>query len=410
MRCQLIIGLFLLINSVNTSLNAQSSKLDLEQIMTGKDFTGYWPENHFWLPNGNILFSWNPENNLKSSNYLASEGTVSKVKLNKLSTFPSRNMVKHSSNSFYAYIKNGRIFKWESSLNNPKLIYQTYDNIYSVQLVKDSNKIYFVKNSTLCKINTLNCNYSEVLKFKMSTVKPSKSKQETYLKNQQLELFNFHKKSLLTKNDNENFNDSVNYWKRKPVEFKSGKIEDIFISADESSVIYIHKENNKTKKTHVWTKDKKYLDMMCYVGQNTLGYNHSDIDSEVIKKIKLGNMSTLNSPEEVELAEELLKIHNWANMVKFARSGGEANAMAIRIARAASRKDNVAICGYHGWHDWYLSVNLKNKNDLNDHLLPGLKPIGVPKKLMNTTHAFNYGDINQVYRIIKKYDVGRSLS
>ena len=163
---------------------------------------------------------------------------------------------------------------------------------------------------------------------------------------------------------------------------------------------------HKTKKTHVWTKDKKYLDMMCYVGQNTLGYNHSDIDSEVIKKIKLGNMSTLNSPEEVELAEELLKIHNWANMVKFARSGGEANAMAIRIARAASRKDNVAICGYHGWHDWYLSVNLKNKNDLNDHLLPGLKPIGVPKKLMNTTHAFNYGDINQVYRIIKKYDVG----
>ena len=156
MRCQLIIGLFLLINSVNTSLNAQSSKLDLEQIMTGKDFTGYWPENHFWLPNGNILFSWNPENNLKSSNYLANQGTVGKVKLNKLSTFPSRNMVKHSSNSFYAYIKNGRIFKWESSLNNPKLIYQTYDNIYSVQLVKDSNKIYFVKNSALCKINTLN--------------------------------------------------------------------------------------------------------------------------------------------------------------------------------------------------------------------------------------------------------------
>ena len=143
----------------------------------------------------------------------------------------------HSSNSFYAYIKNGRIFKWESSLNNPKLIYQTYDNIYSVQLVKDSNNIYFVKNSTLCKINTLDLNYVEVLKFKKSTVKPVKSNQETYLKNQQLELFNFHKKSLLVVKDYENFNDSVNYWKRKPIEFKSGKIEDIFISADESSVI-----------------------------------------------------------------------------------------------------------------------------------------------------------------------------
>ena len=145
--------------------------------------------------------------------------------------------------------------------------------------------------------------------------------------------------------------------------------------------------------------------MMCYVGQNTLGYNHNDIDNEVIKKIKLGNMSTLNSPEEVELAEELLRIHSWADMVKFARSGGEANAMAIRIARAASRKDNIAICGYHGWHDWYLSVNLKNKNDLNDHLLPELKPIGVPKKLINTTHAFNYGDIDQLYQIIKKHDL-----
>ncbi len=162
---------------------------------------------------------------------------------------------------------------------------------------------------------------------------------------------------------------------------------------------------HKTKKTHVWTEHKKYLDMMCYVGQNTLGYNHNDIDNEVIKKIKLGNMSTLNSPEEVELAEELLRIHSWADMVKFARSGGEANAMAIRIARAASRKDNIAICGYHGWHDWYLSVNLKNKNDLNDHLLPGLKPIGVPKKLINTTHAFNYGDIDQLYQIIKKHDL-----
>ncbi len=162
----------------------------------------------------------------------------------------------------------------------------------------------------------------------------------------------------------------------------------------------------KTKNTHVWTSpSKKYLDMMCYVGQNTLGYNNSEIDNEVIRKIKLGNMSTLNSPEEVELAQELLQIHKWADMVKFARSGGEANALAIRIARSASKKDHVAICGYHGWHDWYLSVNLKNKNNLNEHLLPGLKPLGVPKNLLNTTHAFNYGDINQLYKIIKKYDL-----
>ena len=143
----------------------------------------------------------------------------------------------------------------------------------------------------------------------------------------------------------------------------------------------------KTDKTHVWTDDKKkYLDMMCYVGQNTLGYNNPNVDKEVIRKIKLGNMSTLNSTEEVQLAEELLNIHKWAGMAKFARSGGEANALAIRVARAASKKDHVAICGYHGWHDWYLSVNLKNKNNLND--FQGLEPLGVPKILKNTVHPF----------------------
>lgn len=162
----------------------------------------------------------------------------------------------------------------------------------------------------------------------------------------------------------------------------------------------------KTDKTHVWTDDKKkYLDMMCYVGQNTLGYNNPNVDKEVIRKIILGNMSTLNSTEEVQLAGELLNIHKWAGMAKFARSGGEANALAIRVARAASKKDHVAICGYHGWHDWYLSVNLKNKNNLNAHLLPGLEPLGVPKNLKNTVHPFSYGNINQLYNIIKKFDL-----
>ena len=101
--------------------------------------------------------------------------------------------------------------------------------------------------------------------------------------------------------------------------------------------------------------------MLFLVGPNTLGYANSRIDNEVIKTIKKGNMSSLNCPEEVLLAENLISIHPWANKVKFARSGGEANAIAIRIARAASGRDKVAICGYHGWHDWYLSANLKDK-------------------------------------------------
>ena len=113
-------------------------------------------------------------------------------------------------------------------------------------------------------------------------------------------------------------------------------------------------------------------------------------------------MSTLNCPEEVELAEKLIKIHPWAGMAKFARSGGEANAMAIRIARAASKKDHIAICGYHGWHDWYLSTNLKNKNGLNEHLLPGLNPVGVPKVLKNTVHTFRNNDLKSLEKICKK--------
>ena len=162
----------------------------------------------------------------------------------------------------------------------------------------------------------------------------------------------------------------------------------------------------KSKGTYLWTLDnKKYLDMMCYVGHNTLGYSNNRIDDEVIKGVKLGNMTTLNSYEEIKLAENLIKLHPWADMAKFARSGGEANAIAIRIARAATKRDHIAVCGYHGWHDWYLSVNLKNKNGLDKHLLPGLKPLGVPSVLKNTTHPFEYGNIEQLYNIINKFDL-----
>ena len=79
-------------------------------------------------------------------------------------------------------------------------------------------------------------------------------------------------------------------------------------------------------------------------------------------------MTTLLCPEEVELAEKLIKLHPDFHMVRFARTGGEANAIAIRIARNFVKSDKVAICGYHGWHDWYLAANLK-KGSLDSHLL-----------------------------------------
>ena len=112
------------------------------------------------------------------------------------------------------------------------------------------------------------------------------------------------------------------------------------------------------------------------IGTNTLGYGNEEVDNAVSEIITKGNMSTFNCPEEVYLAEKLIEINPWAEMVRFARTGGEANSIAIRIARVASGKDNVAICGYHGWHDWYLSSNLKNRRNLDNHLLPGLEPRG----------------------------------
>ena len=117
------------------------------------------------------------------------------------------------------------------------------------------------------------------------------------------------------------------------------------------------------------------------IGTNTLGYGHEEVDSAVMDTIKKGNMSTFNCPEEVFLAEKLVELNPWADMVRFARSGGEANAIAIRIARAATGKDNVAICGYHGWHDWYLSSNLTSDDVLSGHLLSGLDTAVCPEVL-----------------------------
>jgi glutamate-1-semialdehyde 2,1-aminomutase len=163
----------------------------------------------------------------------------------------------------------------------------------------------------------------------------------------------------------------------------------------------------KAKGISVWDLDKiKYTDMICAVGQNILGYANSKIDNYVSKNLKKGNMTTLNCPEEVYLAKKLVDIHPWADMAKFSRSGGEANAIAVRIARSASRKDNIAVCGYHGWHDWYLSINLNGKEKLNKYLLKGLNPIGVPKFLKDTVHTFSYNDFYGLERIVKKFDIG----
>ena len=165
---------------------------------------------------------------------------------------------------------------------------------------------------------------------------------------------------------------------------------------------------SKAKGCKVWDLDGKELTDMSImgIGTNTLGYGNDEVDNAVLNTIKLGNMSTLNCPEEVFLAEKLVEINPWAEMVRFARSGGEANSIAIRIARAASGKDKVAICGYHGWHDWYLSANHNEGDELANHLLGGLDPIGVPKNLKNTVFPFNYNNYEQLLKIVDNNDIG----
>jgi glutamate-1-semialdehyde 2,1-aminomutase len=165
---------------------------------------------------------------------------------------------------------------------------------------------------------------------------------------------------------------------------------------------------SRAKGCRVWDMDgNEFIDMCIMgIGTNTLGYGHPEVDDAVRRVVDNGNMSTLNCPEEVYLAEKLVELHPWADMVRFARSGGEANAIAIRIARAASGRDKVAVCGYHGWHDWYLSANLGDDKSLDGHLLPGLEPNGVPRNLRETVFPFEYNNFAALEALVAQHDIG----
>ena len=152
---------------------------------------------------------------------------------------------------------------------------------------------------------------------------------------------------------------------------------------------------SKAKGCEIWDLDgNKYIDMSIMgVGACVLGYADDDVDGAVKTALYKGSMSTLNVPEEVELAELMIELHPWAEMVRYARSGGEAMAVATRIARASSGREGVLFCGYHGWHDWYLAANLSDDQALDGHLLPGLQPAGVPRLLKGTSLVFRYNDL-----------------
>ena len=144
-----------------------------------------------------------------------------------------------------------------------------------------------------------------------------------------------------------------------------------------------------------------YVDMsMMAIGACVLGYADPDVDGAVKAAIDAGSASTLNAPEEVELAELLCELHPWAGMVRYARAGGEAMMMAVRIARAKSGRDKVAFSGYHGWCDWYLAANLADEAALDGQLMPGLDPAGVPRGLKGTALPFHYNRLDELKAIV----------
>ncbi len=137
----------------------------------------------------------------------------------------------------------------------------------------------------------------------------------------------------------------------------------------------------------------EYVDWVSGIGAIILGYADPVVDDAVREQIARGVATSINSPLEVELAEELRRTIPCAEMVRYAKCGGEACAMAVRIARGVTGRDKVLFCGYHGWHDWYLAANLDGGASLDSHLLPGIEPLGVPRGLAGTALPFPYGDV-----------------
>ncbi len=217
----------------------------------------------------------------------------------------------------------------------------------------------------------------------------------------------FEKNLKIKRNEGEKMSNGQKFWKRAKKVIPGGNM--LLSKRPEMFAPNIWPSYfEKSKGCKVWDLDgNRFNDMSIMgIGTNILGYGNKEVDKSVEQVLKKGNMSSLNCPEEVLLAEKLVDINPWSHMVKFARSGGEANAIAIRIARGASGKDNVAICGYHGWHDWYLSANLSSKSNLNNHLLPGLETNGVPKTLKNTSFPFEYNNYEYLEKLVNEKDIG----
>ena len=153
-----------------------------------------------------------------------------------------------------------------------------------------------------------------------------------------------------------------------------------------------------------WDVDgNEFIDTGMAVGPVTLGYCYDAVDRAVKAQIDQGVLGTINNAVEIEMAQTLGQMIPSAEMVKFCKGGGEADAIAVRLARGYTGKDIVLFCGYHGWHDWYISGNLASESTLDSHLLPGINPKGVPAALAGTTAPFEYGNLDSLQQALQRH-------
>ena len=149
--------------------------------------------------------------------------------------------------------------------------------------------------------------------------------------------------------------------------------------------------------------ENEYIDWVNAVGAVILGHADEVVDSAVKEQIDRGSIYTLNSPLEIELATELCNTIPSAEMVRYTKGGGEACAVAARIARGVTGRDKILFCGYHGWHDWYQAANFGVDPESGEYPFAGIEPIGVPKALAGTVIPFTYGNLDRLAALLEEH-------
>jgi glutamate-1-semialdehyde 2,1-aminomutase len=147
----------------------------------------------------------------------------------------------------------------------------------------------------------------------------------------------------------------------------------------------------------------EYIDWFSAAGAIILGFADDVVDHSVREQIDRGSIFSLNSPLEIELAEELTTTIPSAEMVRYTKGGGEACAVAVRIARGTTGRDKILFCGYHGWHDWYQAANYRADPVSGEFPVAGIEPIGVPRALDGTVMPFQYGDLGMLETLLGEH-------